>query len=599
VLVGAWGARAGESLERRGGRRGAQVHRDGRLAMLGPPQFVRGERCCWLFGAPEDRGVLAERFGLAPGGDLPAAFAGALAALGEAACGLLCGRFVVVAHDRERGRCVVACDQLGAQPLVYAHAADGLLFAEHERDLLELLPRAPAPDRLALLQWIEDGTLPRGRTLYEGVRRVPAGHQLVLDPGPARVERWWSLRYEGVDEGNGPVLAERLREAAFAAVGRAASGARRPAVKLSGGLDSACVAAGMAAGGLADGHTLALGGSFAAHPLADERELIEATARRTRLALAMIAFDPAGSMLAPALEHIARWRLPPATPNLFLWQPVTARARELGVDVMLDGEGGDELFGLAAYLIADMLRAGRLPTAWSLAGRIPGMDLHPGGRVRLRVLRHYGVRPLVPRAVRRRREARASRAATANAIVAPADARALAELRIAAERDRREGPSWWRLQAESVIDMREDLGMGAHFRREALDASIDLRHPFLYDLRLIEVALRLPPRAQFDPVRDRPLLREALAGLIPEEVRTRHSKSHFTSLVLAGISADEAALIEPLRNPGAPVRAYVAGAALDRRIGVSPEDRSMLGAGPLWRIAIGNRWLASQAGEGP
>ena len=62
-------------------------------------------------------------------------------------------------------------------------------------------------------------------------------------------------------------------------------------------------------------------------------------------------------MLAPALEHIDRWSLPPVTPNLFVWRPVMARARELGVDVMLDGEGGDELFGFAPYLIADMLRA--------------------------------------------------------------------------------------------------------------------------------------------------------------------------------------------------------------------------------------------------
>ncbi len=595
MLAGAWGAQAGELLERASERRGAQIHRGGRLTMLSPPQLVQGGWWGWLFGAPEDRGGLAERFGLEPGGDLPGAFAGALTVLGAAACELLCGRFVVVAVDRERDRCVVARDQLGAQPLVHARAADGLLFAEHECELLELLPRTPGPDRLALAQWIENSCVPQGRTLYEGVGRVPAGHRLVLDGPHGSVERWWNLHYDGVEEGSGAALAERLREAAFVAVGRAVAGAQRPAVKLSGGLDSACVAAGLAANGLADGRTLALGGAFATQPVADESKLIEATARHTHLPLELIAFDPTAPMLAPALAHIDRWRLPPATPNLFLWQPLTARARELGVDVMLDGEGGDELFGLAAYLIADALRAGRPHTAWSLAGRVPGMGPHPSRRVRLRVLRHYGVSPLVPVAVRHRRER--TRAASANAIVAPADARALAELRIAAEQDRRAGPLWWRRQAEGLIDMRDNLDMGAHFRREAVDRNVDLRHPLLHDLRLVEVALRLPPHLQFDPVRDRPLLRDALAGLIPEAVRTRHAKSHFTPLVLAGMRADEAALIEPLRRADAPVRAYVAAQALDRKIEVSPEQRSMLGAGPLWRIAIGNRWLVSQADE--
>jgi len=597
VLAGAWGARAGELLARASERRGERVHRVGELAMLSPPHAVEGSWCCWLFGEPEDRGTLAARFGRRHRGDLPAAFGRALTELGEAACELLCGRFVVVALDRDRGRCLLARDQLGAQPLVHARVTDGVLFTEHECDLLDLLPRTRGPDRLALLQWIENGLTLPGRTLYEGLQRLPAGHRLILGETPARVERWWNLRYKRADEGSGAVLAERLREAAFAAIARAATGSERPAVKLSGGLDSACVAAGLAADGFFDDHALAIGGAFAAHAVADETELIESTARHTHLPLELVAFDPAASMLAPALAHIARWRLPPATPNLFLWQPVTARARELGVDRMLDGEGGDELFGLAPYLIADMLRGGRVPTAWSLAGGIPGIGLSPSRRVRLRMLRHYGLSPLLPISIRRRREAHTGRTKPSGTIVPPADAQALAELRTASEDDRRDGPLWWRFQAESVIDMRDLLDMGSHFRREAADGSIDVRHPFLHDLRLVETALRVPPQAQFDPVRDRPLLRDALTGLIPEAVRTRHAKSHFTPLVLAGIRTEESALIEPLRQAGAPVRAYVVPEALDQRIGRSPDDRSMLGAGPLWRVAIANRWLASQPGE--
>jgi asparagine synthase (glutamine-hydrolysing) len=597
VLTGAWGARAGELLARAGEHRGAQVHQVGELAMLSPPHAVEGSWCCWLFGEPEDRGTLAARFGRGHRGDLPAAFGRALTELGDATCELLCGRFVVVALDRDRGRCLLTRDQLGAQPLVHARVADGVLFAEHECDLLDLLPRTPGPDRLALVQWIENGLTLPGRTLYEGLQRLPSGHRLILGGPHVSVERWWNARYEGFEEGSTATVAEHLREAAFAAIGRAAAGARRPAVKLSGGLDSACVAAGLATDGFADDGALALGGSFAAHPVADESELIEETARHTHLPLELVAFDPAGSMLAPALAHIARWRLPPATPNLFLWQPVTARARELGVDRMLDGEGGDELFGLAAYLIADMLRAGRLPTAWSLTGRIPGMGLHPSRRARLRVLRHYGLSPLLPISVRRRREARAKRTASSGTIVPRAAVQALAELQTASEGDRRDGPLWWRFQAKSMIDTHDLLDMGSHFRREAADGNIDVRHPFLYDLRLIETALRLPPRAQFDPVRDRPLLRDALTGLIPEAVRTRHAKSHFTPLVLAGLRTAESLLIEPLRQSGAPVRAYVAPEALDRKIEGSRDDRPMLSAGPLWRVAIANRWLASQPGE--
>jgi asparagine synthase (glutamine-hydrolysing) len=578
--------------------------------MAGVPHAVHGDWRCWLFGEPQPGLELAEHriaeVGANPadvdpaganpaGANLAGALARALAARGETAVALLSGPFAAVVHDGARQCCWVVRDQLGAQPLVYARVADGALFAEHECDLLDVLPRTPPPDRLAFVGWIENGMPPAHRTLFEGIERVPPGGRLALAEHVA-VERWWEPRYAGVQRGSPDEVGGRLREAAFAAIARTATGARRPAVKLSGGLDSASVAAGLAAGGFASRGALALGGAFAANPEADERELIEATARHTGLALELIAHDPTRSMLAPALAHIDRWRLPPGTPNLFVWQPLLARARALGVDVLLDGEGGDELFGFAPYLIADKLGRGRLAGAWSLSARIPGIGTHPDRRVRVRVLRHYGVRPLVPAAVGRRR-ARANAMAAPNGLIAPADRASLAELREDDERQRREGPVWWRMQTHTLIDMREQLDMGAHFRREAADAGIAIRHPLLHDLRAIETALCIPPELQFDAVRDRPLLRDALRGLIPEEVRTRHDKSHFTELVLAGLHAEEAALIEPLRRGDAPLRAYVSAPALERRLAVAPADRPLLSAGPLWRLAIANLWLLALAGE--
>jgi asparagine synthase (glutamine-hydrolysing) len=592
MLVGAWGAQPGDLLERVAKPRGEQLHRVGRLTMLTPPDIVAGSWQCWLFGEPEARDMLATRFGQQASNELAGVFGRALVQLGEDACELLYGRFVVVAFNIEQGRCTITRDQLGAHPLIHTRAGDGVLFAEHERDLLDRLPATPNPDRLALLQWIENGISPAGRTLYEGLCHVPAGHRLLLGDGRGGVERWWTLRYQGTESGTARELGELLRDSAFAAIGQAAAGSQRVAVKLSGGLDSACVAAGLAANGFADGRAMAISGAFSDYPATDESELIRATARHTRLPLELVPFNSEHSMLAPSLEHIARWRIPPATPNQYLWRPLIARARELGVKLMLDGEGGDELFGLEPYLIADMLRTGRLRSAWSLTAGIPGMGLDPDKRVRLRVLRHYGLRPLLPRSIRRLRDRR-SVATSSGSLVPRADALALIDLLTAAEEDR-DGPLWWRRRAEILVDMRDMLDMGGHFRREALDEGIAWRHPLLYHLPTTETALRLPPRPQFDPVRDRPLLRDALSGLIPEQVRTRHAKSHFSPLVLAGMRADESRLIEPMRRTDAPVRAYVAPDALERHLAVAPDDRSMLAAGSLWRVAIANSWLDLQ-----
>jgi asparagine synthetase B (glutamine-hydrolysing) len=221
----------------------------------------------------------------------------------------------------------------------------------------------------------------------------------LLSGDAVTVERYWSPRYEGTVTGSREEIAERLRAEAFAAVERAAPG-ERVGMRLSGGLDSACVAAGLAARRSEPG-ALALAAVFPGREETDERGLVEATAAHAGLKLELVSFDGPAPVLAPALAHIERWRLPPGSPNLYVWEPVATLARKRGLSAMLDGEGGDELFGLAPYLIADALRRGRLAEAWSLTGGIPGIGEHPDPRVRLRALRVFGVGGLVPARHRR------------------------------------------------------------------------------------------------------------------------------------------------------------------------------------------------------
>ncbi len=378
-------------------------------------------------------------------------------------------------------------------------------------------------------------------------------------------------------------------------------------MKLSGGLDSACVAAGLAANGLADGHALALAGTFATEPITDESELIEATARHTRLPLERIAFDPTDSMLAPALAHIEHWRLPPATPNLFLWQPLMARARELGVDLMLDGEGGDELFGLAAYLIADMLRAGRPYKAWSLTARIPGIGLNPDRSIRIRVLRYYGLRPLVPSAVQRYREAR-RRTRSSGSIVPPADARALAELLAVSEEDRPAGTVVVAVSGGEPDRRARPARRRRSFSPRGRRRADRRRHPFLYDLRLTEAALRLPPQVQFDPDPRPPAAARCAYRPDPgggthtsreEPLHTRGARGHARRRSrpdrAAAASRRPASRLRRGRSTRAKNRGGP-GSALDARRGppVAGRDRQQVAAlpdGP--RLIVGSSWPIS------
>jgi asparagine synthase (glutamine-hydrolysing) len=587
----AWGERAVELLQLGATHTGGTPERTGPLAVAGAEGAGDGNWRCWISGRLTNAEELRERFGMPPATEPAALIARAYVELGANACELLRGTFVVVAIDREREVATIVRDHLGGRPFVHIRVGGGALFAEHERAIVELLPSTPGPDRLALARWIERGSFPPGRTLFEGIRHIPPAHRVLLSAESIAIERYWRPRYGGVTAGSRQEITERLREAAFAAVGRAAQGARRPAVSLSGGLDSACVAAGLAAQTGSVSGALALAGVFPTHPETDERELIEATARHTHLPVELISFDDRASILAPALEHIDRWSLPPVTPNLFVWQPMMARARELGVDVMLDGEGGDELFAFAPHLIADMLRTGRALAAWRLTRRIPEIGTDADVRMRLRILRVYGVSRLVPPAVKRRRRRRTVAGSPGSLLIAT-DASALLELGEDNDPHARglDGPLWWRGLAEDLTGAGETLGVSGHLRREAIDERIDRRHPFLFDLDLLTTVLANPPRLQFE-VRDRALLRDALAGHIPEVVRTRPEKSFFTDLLAAGLAADGALLAEGPARGDAPVRAFVRAEPLEQLLREGPDPHGIRAARRLWQVGLADVWL--------
>jgi asparagine synthase (glutamine-hydrolysing) len=584
----AWGERAVELLHRASTLTDDLREQAVPLAVAGAESATVGSYSCWISGRLTNAQELRERFDVPPDCNQPTLLAYTYDRVGLDACGTLRGTFIVVAYDRDRAIATVVRDHLGGRPLLRVGVGDGALFAEHERAIIDLLPSAPAPDRLALARWIERGTVPLGHTLFEGIRHIAPAHRALLSPGGISIEPYWQPRYAGTASGSREMIADRLRTAAFAAIRRSARGAHQPAVSLSGGLDSACVAAGLATIEQPPNRALALSGVFPKHAEADESELIEATARHTGLAIELISFDDRASVLPPALEHIDRWSLPPATPNLFVWKPLMARARQLGVDVMLDGEGGDELFGCAPLLIADMLRTGRLLAASRLTRRIPGVGDNLGVRMRLRMLRVWGVRPLIPPKMKRRGWTAAD---SPGSLLLSSDALALLDLAYEDGTRSLDGPQWWRSLAHDLTQAGATLGASAHLRRESIDERIDGRHPFLFDLDLLETVLSTPPHMVFDPDRDRALLRDALNGYIPEAVRTRHDKSHFTDLLATGLAADGALLTDGPTQSDAPVRAFVRTDSLEQLLREEAGVRSIRATRRLWHVGLADIWL--------
>lgn len=503
------------------------------------------------------------------------------------------GNFALLVHDPRRGRLALACDQLGVGALFFHFDGSRLRFATEVGELIGCLPTRPAPDATALVRWLADTCAPEGRTLYEGVRRLGAGTLLTLDRSGIEVRRYWAPRFDGTASLSRPEAARAARAELAAAVRRHVPDATPAGVLLSGGLDSSSVAAlaREAANGSAPRGYSAV---FPDHPSIDESSLIDDAVTALGMTASRVEVR-GGSMLQGGLEYMRRWEVPLPAPNHFLWQPLLQRAADEGTELMLDGEGGDELWRFSPYLLADRLRTGRAFSAASLAREMLGVDQY-SHRTLQPYLRLYGVKGAIPPGLHAALRRLHPSERYAPSWFTERSARILADARDPWSWKRLDGPRWWAFMADLLTGVRERLGVPDYLRRRAAMAGLASAHP-LIDLDLVEFALSLPPTLAIDPQLERPVLRDATEGLIPDSIRLRKQKSYFTALFHDCLAVRDLGLIRELLGGKAEVFAYVRPEAVEHELLADPPAGKGRGAAwpwSIWRLVTAECWLRAQ-----
>lgn len=518
---------------------------------------------------------------------------------GEGILQLAGGNFALVAWDGERGQGLLAADQLASRPLFLAESGGRLFFASEVRDLIRMLPRTPEPDGVAAVRWLANGSLAPGQTLYRGVRRLTGGEFVRLARDAWTAGRYWMPVYHSAGRSRAEAVAD-LRAALCRAISIRMAEAGPTGILLSGGIDSVSVAALAQLDARARGTTLrAYSALFPGEPTVDESLQIEAVRAHLGLEGTSVQASTA-SMLRPALEYLAEWRLPSPSPNLVFQLPLLRRAGGEGTAVLLDGQGGDELFGPAPYLLADRVRHGRVLDSLRLARRLPGLGDPPNARAVRRLWREFGVKGAAPELAHALVRKLRGPEHYAAAWLTPASARMALETSAAWTWKRDAGPLWWGQLADQLTRQRERMGAHDFLRRRNALAGVKGGHPLLDDLDLIELVLSVPPEFAFDPRFDRPLLREIVQDLLPDSVRLRAEKSYFNAFFRACLEGpDFRLLVRLLGDAGARVGAYARLEVVQERLlEAPPRHRGGAWAWALWRLAGLELWLREQEQAG-
>lgn len=435
---------------------------------------------------------------------------------------------------------------------------------------------------------------PGTQTLYAGVRRLGPGEALLFGRGGARPVRYWAPRFaEPLDLAPGE-LASEVRAVLQRGVQRRVAAQGPTGVLMSGGLDSSSVAALCTE---VDGaEVCACAGTFPDHPGVDESELIGEL--RSSLDLpGLTAEVRPGGMLAGALEHLAAWQAPQLGWGDFWTLPLMRAAAEEGVETMLGGDGGDELFGPRSYLLADRLRAGHPFQAFALTRELPGAGRHVPRREVARMFGSQALAGALPYGAHSALQSRLTRREAPSWLLR----RTVGDL---VESDdplawkRLDGPRWWAHAAHGVAYGIEGAGVFEHQRRRAALAGLEARHPLL-DLDLVELCLRQPPLATLDRRFTRPVLRASMEGLLPDSVRLRPGKALFESLIVDCLAGPDGEAVRGLlTDPGAELRAHLDQGEMSRALFETDALRRrepFRWMWQVWRLLTAELWLRSQA----
>jgi asparagine synthase (glutamine-hydrolysing) len=255
---------------------------------------------------------------------------------GLADCG---GSFVVARWDEHRRELLLATDRFGALPLYYTLGPRGLCFGTDLEWVSHQAPGGPRLDQQALYDYLFYSVVPSQRSIYAGVHKLAAASALHYRAGRLEIARYWSPDFtrSAVTPAD---LADRTVESVRSAVARVAE---LPGLGcfLSGGLDSSTVC-GMAARAR-PAATRAFNIGFDV-PEFDESAYARITARHFGLELHehSIRSTDIGGCIERVLGGFAEPFGNPSAVSAYLCADF---ARAAGVQHLLAGDGGDELFG--------------------------------------------------------------------------------------------------------------------------------------------------------------------------------------------------------------------------------------------------------------
>lgn len=492
------------------------------------------------------------------------------------------GMFAFAVLDTVERTLTLARDPFGIKPLYYVHDGERLAFNSELRGLLAAAVPAPRLDwqtAIDYLQWsIVDHT---ERTFVEGVRQLAPGDYVVLNVETGALGapvRFWNPSIAESFSGSYTEAVDTVREMFLDSVRRNLRSDVPVGVALSGGIDSSAIVG--AVRHLEPDLPIKTFSYISPGFAQSEHEWI-ATVAGALGARSHTVEASAGDLQRDLDDLILTEGEPFGSTSIYAQYRVFQLARENGIVVTLDGQGGDEVFagyfGYPAFRMRSLIETGHLVAAAKFSrewASWPGRDRNS--------MLVEAAGQFAPRKLR----GRILRSAPSPILDTDALKARGVDPRFPLSIDE---PRRGRRVASTLHSALTRVGLPSLLRngdRNSMRFSIESRVPFL-DRGLSEFVLGLPEDWLIgaDGTTKR-ILRDAVRGLVPDAVVDRRDKVGFATPEEDWLDA-LAAHPTDQEHPVAFLRAGRDGSVT----GGLSESEIAWGSGSHWRLINLQRWV--------
>lgn len=444
------------------------------------------------------------------------------------------GMWAFAIWDQRRRELFCSRDRFGIKPFYYHLDDDVFVFASEVKGILPALEARPRPDYAVVREFLMDATSCRTRdTFFEGIKRLEPSHNLFVSARGVRTDRYWDYHTcSGTYDHRQPVEtfrnllddAVRLRLRSDVPVG----------IALSGGIDSTSILA-CAARGRKDHGLKAFTAVFPGEPF-DEHSHALVASRQLGAELFCVEYRP--EHFTEDLQRVTWFLDYPAQEGqvLLRWRLMELASRH--VKVVLEGQGADEM--LAGY-----------PWRYSKPWELDQLErLHSMRTFGARVERYRRMSKRALRAILEYARGAAGKRRMMSEKTSPytddfaGGRHGLTEVPPVREFDDRLTEMMYRDHSANLLPRLLQYGDSL-----SMAASVESRLPFL-DHRLVEFVFQLPAHFKFDGKVTKGILRQAMAGDIPESICARQDKIGFETPVARWIGACLESEIRPILLSG-------------------------------------------------